>query len=60
MLSSHSDPHATEASAALRLGIVGVTFSVVGTQLAVGAWLASLLQLPRRAVPTAEALDLHV
>ena len=60
LLSADSDPLATEASAALRLGIVGVTFSVVGTQLAVGAWLGSLLQLPRRAVPTEEAPDLHV
>ena len=48
VLSTHSDPTAIRASAAFRLGAVGVTLGVVGTQLAVGGWMRSLLQLPQR------------
>jgi hypothetical protein len=47
-IAPHSDPTATTATPALRLGAIAVTSGVVSVQIALGGWLLSLLELPRR------------
>ncbi|MBV9098334.1 MAG: glycosyltransferase family 2 protein [Frankiaceae bacterium] len=48
-ISPHSDPLATTATVALRLGTLGVTAGALGVQFGLCSWFLSLVMLPRTA-----------